>query len=113
MVELHEFVAAFKDERDNMLDSYVGPDPQTLVGRLLVEAELNDEQKRKVFAALDTALTDAFYSILLFLDGAAGFGFLMQQSYVISDGDGHIVSEGRGELEALAYEMLHAQSEKQ
>jgi len=79
MVEAREFVAAFKDERDSMLDAYVSPDPQTLVGRLLADAALNDEQKRKVFAALDTALTDAFYSILFFLDGAAGFGFLTQQ----------------------------------
>ena len=42
MVELREFVAALKDERDSMLDSYISPEPRTHVGILLTNAELNE-----------------------------------------------------------------------
>lgn len=51
---------------------------------------------------IDTALTDAFYTFLMALDGAASLAGTQQQ-YLLTDEDGHVVSEGDGRLEAAAY----------
>ena len=110
MVGLGEFVAAMKEERDSMLSLYVSPEPTTHVGILLADAGLTEDQKHKVVAALDSALTDAFYSILLGLDGAGALGSLEQQSFTITGEDGHVVSAGRGDLEELAYDAFHGGS---
>jgi hypothetical protein len=109
MVELREFVTALKDERDSLLDSYISPEPRTYVGRLLADAGLDDQQKRKVFAALDTALTDAFYTILYGLDGASALGPLEQQSFTIADENGRVVSDGSGNLEAAVSEIFRSE----
>ena len=104
-MDLREFVLRFRDERDAMFACYTAPEPTTYVGRLLREAELNDTQHEKVVAALGQALTDAFYTILLGLDGSAAIGGI-QQDYRIQDETGAMISKGNGELEALASELF-------
>lgn len=88
-----------------MLASYVAAEPATYVGELLRAARLGEDQREKVIAALDQALTDAFYTILLGLDGSAAIGGV-QQTYRIEDETGATISAGDGELEALAFELL-------
>ena len=88
-----------------MLASYAAWEPTTQVGTLLQQADLTDAQRQIVIAALDAALTDAFYTILLGLDGAASLGGT-QRSYRLQDEDGSIISDGSGKLEAVAYEIL-------
>lgn len=104
-MQLREFVLALREERDAMLASYTTPEPITHVGTLLQQASLTAAQRQTVIAAVDSALTDAFYTILLGLDGAASLGGT-QQSYRVQDEAGTIISDGNGELEAMAYELL-------
>ena len=104
-MQLREFVLALRNERDAMLANYADPEPATHVGALLQQASLSEAQWQSVIAALDAALTDAFYTILLGLDGAASLGGT-QQSYRLHDQSGTIISDGTGELEAIAQELL-------
>jgi hypothetical protein len=105
LVDVEEFVGALKRERDSLLATYLTPEPASEVGALLAQAGLDSRQRESVHAALDAALTDAFYTILLGLDGAASIGGI-QQRYRIEDESGAIVSEGNGELEGAAYEAF-------
>jgi len=100
-----DFVLALKRERDAMLAAYLAAESGSQVGLLLRQAGLSDSQREIVHAALDAALTDAYYTILLGLDGAAALGGV-QQSYRIADEAGNVVSEGDGELEAAAFEIF-------
>ncbi len=104
-MQLREFVLALRDERDAMLASYSASEPATQVGTLLQQASLSNAQRESVMAALDAALTDAFYTILLGLDGAASLGGT-QLAYRLQDEMGTIISAGNGELEEVAYELL-------
>ena len=104
-MQAHPFVLAWKRECEAMLDSYRAPEPTTQVGTLLAQAGLSNSQRDIVHSALNVALTDAFYTILLGLDGAASLGGL-QQSYRIEDEAGNVISEGNGELEAAAFEVF-------
>lgn len=77
------------------------------VAALIEGASLTPEQTKQVLAALDTALSDAFYTILLALDGAGSLGS-RQQAYTIRDDRGNMVSSGDGRLEAAAWEALQS-----
>ena len=101
-----EFVLRFRQERDEMLASYALEVPKTYVGKLLRDAQLNDSQREKVAEALEAALTDAFYTVLLGLDGCAAIGGV-QQSYRIEDESGAAVCKGDGSLESQAFEAFH------
>jgi len=57
---------------------------------------------RNVF---DEGLTDALYTVLLGLDGAASIGSV-QNNYVIKDEEGNLLT-GNGELETYAWEEFH------
>ena len=103
--DIREFVLRFKDERDSMLASYLAPEPTTFVGKLLREADLDGGKRESVAAALDQALTDAFYTILPGLDGSASIGGV-QQSYRIHNDAGAVISHGNGDFEAVAFEVF-------
>ena len=104
-MDAREFVQRFRDERDAMLADYTSSEPTTYVGKLLQDANLTDAQRGNVIAALSQALTDAFYTILLGLDGSAALGGV-QQDFRILDETGAAISEVSGELEALASEIF-------
>jgi hypothetical protein len=57
-------------------------------------------------AMLTEVLNDAFYSLLLGLDGAASIGE-SQIRYEIRDESGNLVSDGSGLLEAAAWRAFH------
>ncbi len=88
-----------------MFASYAAEKPETSVGALLGKAGLSESQRQSVLAALDTALTDAFYTLLLGLDGAASLGGT-QQSYRLQDDAGRVISNGDGALEEVAFEIF-------
>jgi hypothetical protein len=58
---------------------------------------------------IDQVLTDAFYTLLLALDGSASLGGV-QQEYRLQDGDGRVLCNGDGTLEALAYDCFQRES---
>jgi hypothetical protein len=61
-----------------------------------------------LWAALDTALIDVLYTLLLGLDGSAQIGGV-QEVFQIRDEAGNLISNC-GEIEAAAYEQFHAGS---
>lgn len=102
-----DFVTAAKAERDALVLTYGAANAGSSVGELLAEAQLTEAQSQKVVAALGQALTDAFYTMLLALDGAASLGGT-QQIYRLIGEDGSPVSEGDGSLEAAAFEVFQS-----
>lgn len=107
-MDTERFVVGLKKERDALLASYLAASP-TFVGEQLTAANLTEEQKHKVEQALDAALTDAFYTVLLALDGAASIDNT-QQCYRITTEHGDDVSLGDGSLETLAFEHFQTQT---
>jgi len=90
-----------------MLAAYSNANSGAMVATLIKDAALTPEQRKQVLAALDTALTDAFYTILIALDGAGSLGD-NQQSYTLHDELGNVVSSGDGRLEAAAWQALQS-----
>jgi hypothetical protein len=102
-----DFAKAAKAERDALALSYGGTSAGSAVGALLADAQLTETQRQKVVAALDQAMTDAFYTMLLALDGAASLGGT-QQSYRLIGENGSPISNGDGRLEAAAFAVFQS-----
>jgi hypothetical protein len=102
-----DFALACRDERDDMLANYANASGKSAVAILLAEANLSREQQGLIVSAIDTALTDAFYTVLLAIDGSASLG-QAQQSFILTDGDGNMIANGDGRLEAAAWEVLQS-----
>ncbi|MDR3614655.1 MAG: hypothetical protein P4L53_13935 [Candidatus Obscuribacterales bacterium] len=98
-----EFVNCCAREKDDLLSTYIDPTSESMVTKKIATLGLNAHQIETLNNILDTALTDAFYTLLLALDGAASIGG-EQQLYKLFDKDGH---ELTGALEPLAYERFH------
>jgi hypothetical protein len=101
-----EFVRNFKVEKDRLLNSYMNNSAKTAVGEHIQSLTLSSEHTNVMRSLLDQALTDAFYTILLGLDGCCGIGEAMQQTYQIQSEDGSSISCGGGEIESMAYEYF-------
>jgi hypothetical protein len=98
--ETLDFAKSFWDEKENLLNRYFSGN-ETLCGVLISELTLSDDKKKLLYKAMDTALKDAFYTVLLALDGEACLGNAMQQQFKIITEDGIVLSES-GELELAA-----------
>ena len=99
------FAEMFKLDVDASLRMYEENPATTMVGILLGNANLSDDQRSLVSEALRTALYDTIYTALLALDGAASLDGV-QQPYSILDEDGNSVFSS-GDLEVAAYEHFH------
>ncbi len=104
-MKLLDFVRAAKAERDAMALTYSAANAGSAVGGHLAKAKLTDAQRKEVTAAIDQVLTDAFYTMMLALDGAASLGTI-QQSYRILMEDGSEISAGDGSLESAAFQVF-------
>ena len=102
-----DFAVACREQRDLMLANYADASGGAAVAALLAAANLSQEQRNYVVSALDTALTDAFYTMLLAIDGSASLG-QTQQSFTLTDGEGNMIANGDGRLEAVAWEALQS-----
>lgn len=103
-----EFVQACKQTRDELLETYLWKG-RTTVSTYIDEANLSVEQREKIVAALDVALTDAFYTMLIGLAGAASLGST-QQEYRLADENSQAMFPAASledDLESLAYEFFH------
>jgi hypothetical protein len=99
-----QFVGLFAKEKRDLLKSYLsGSD--TDVGARIKAMDLTAKERKALTAVLDGVLTDAFYTVLLALDGAASLGG-KQVSYSLRDEDGNDLTGG-GEIEAAAWERFH------
>jgi len=98
-----EFVENFKKEKDTLLKEFTTKGSQTEVQQLIQSMNLTHEQNEILNNLLNSTLRDAFYTILLGLDGCAALGDT-QHDYQIKDEDGNQIN---GEIEEYAYEYFH------
>jgi hypothetical protein len=104
-----EFVQCFKDQKEELLAMYCGGTSQTSAGAMIESLDLSNEKKATMQRIVDTILTDAFYGILLGLDGAGALG-TKQQGYSIRDEAGVLITAADdGELGGPAYELFQEQ----
>lgn len=99
-----QFVAAWKREKKNLVKEFSGATSSTLVATRIRNLNLSGAQRKQVVEIIDAVLTDAFYTLLLGLDGSASIGGV-QQAYKIYGEDGKLISDG-GEIEAEAAEAF-------
>jgi hypothetical protein len=103
-----EFVQCFVAEKETLLQTYFMPDSETDVGMRLGKLGLDSERLLAVREILDGALTDAFYTVLLAIDGEASLGG-KQILYKLLDDNGTELTGG--EIEAAAWEAFHGEEE--
>lgn len=108
-MDAQDFAAACREERDTLLSSFADVSGGTVVAAHLATANLTQSQRKQVFAALDAALTDTFYTLLLALDGSAALAG-KQHSFVLTDEAGNTIANGDGRLEAAAWAAFHSDS---
>jgi len=100
-----DFASACSFERNRMFADYANASGKSEVAALINLANLSSEQKQLVMSAINTALTDAFYTVLLAIDGSCSLGHT-QQSFTLSDSDGNVIANGDGRLEAAAWDAF-------
>lgn len=101
-----EFVLCFRREKDSLVDLYMDPNSGSEVSSKISSIGDRDNQRE----LLNAILTDAFYHVLLSLDGCAAMGGC-QQVYLIEDENGEVICDGSGSIEALAYHHFHESKE--
>ena len=101
-----EFVQCLRREHQQLLGSYLNAASDSEVAHRLRELGLSTDQLSALRGILSTVLTDAFYTILLGLDGCAALGGV-QQGYRIHDEHGLELCRGDGTLEGLAFTYFH------
>lgn len=104
-MDASEFVALWKSEKDNFLQSCLELNEQSAVCDAIQQMNLSKEQAFHFETAMNHLLTDVFYTLLLGLDGCASIGGT-QETYKIYDESDRLISEC-GDLEAEAYEQFH------
>ena len=100
-----QFIQCCAKERADLLAGYFTPGSDSQVATDIAALQLPNEQTRILRRIVSGVLTDAFYTILLGLDGAASMGG-RQETYDLRAEDGTPLT-GSGELEGLAFERFH------
>ena len=96
-----DFARNCRREKDSLVDTYFDGSVETAVGTRIREMRLDTDHLSMLRSIMDGALTDAFYTLLLGLDGVASIGGI-QQRFDLRDESGHQIAGG-GELESAAF----------
>lgn len=96
----NEFYLLKKSLIENAFNTNYGSDVSTKIAGL----NLDNSAKEKFKDIISSLLTDAFYTILLGLDGEAQIG-IRQETYKIFDEQDNELTGG--EIEGYAYEYFH------
>lgn len=99
-----EFVDCFVKEKKNLLRLWLH---QSEVASKIAQLGLPAAKMPLLSDILDQALTDAFYTVLLGLDGAASIGD-RQEMYELRDSKGNVLTGG--DIEGHAWERFHGPS---
>jgi len=99
------FASLFKKEAESSAKSYRQDTEKTAVSQLIADADLSAQQIDLVQEAIELAISESYYRVLLALDGEASLGDAQQQ-YSVLDDNGHPIYES-GELEAAAWLYFH------
>lgn len=102
-----EFAQLFYKEKQDLLKLFTSNDTETLVSSLVQKIALNAHQMELMHSIFDALLTDAYYTILLGLDGCAAIGGL-QHDYELFDEKGNKLT-GSGAIETHAHDLFHAE----
>lgn len=100
-VNTEAFAKAWKDE----MGVYLSDDYLALKASML---GINDSDIQRFRPMLEEVLGDAFYTLLLGLDGAASIGGT-QGAYEIKNESGEIVVDGKGDLENIAWRLFRGE----
>lgn len=103
-----EFVTNWRMEKDDLLSLFMGGESKTLVSQKISLMGLNEQQTIALRDVLNVALTDAFYTLLIGLDGASNIGGI-QHGYRVLDQDGDLIC-GDGRVIAEAYAQFQVDS---
>ena len=104
-MDAREFASRWRREKDSYLTLVQAGKGRA--GQQFSALSLSEEQQLQLWGALDTALTDVLYSLLLGLDGSAQLGGV-QETFRIYDEAGNLISDC-GDLEAAAYEQFQVE----
>jgi hypothetical protein len=99
-----EFAKGFYLERQSLIDTYFNADSKTDISELIQSLNLGDKGTERLRQILNGSLRDAFYTVLLGLDGEASIGD-KQILYKVFDEDNNELTGG--EIEVAAYEYFH------
>jgi hypothetical protein len=99
-----KFAKGFYVERKELLDLYFKSGSRSDVFRLIQSLNLDPSKHKILQEILAAVLRDAFYSILLGLDGEAQIGGV-QEMYRLFDENGNELIGG--EIEVYAWEYFH------
>lgn len=98
-----QFARSVAGEKDAMLKEYFSSRSDSAVGQQIKALDLTAAQRRGLRKAMNDALTDMCYTLLLALDGEASLDG-NQQEFRLLDDKGNLLTGG--ELEAAAYEVF-------
>jgi hypothetical protein len=98
-----EFVECFVREKRALVDAYRNGTGTAVAGKI-GELQLGPEKRELLSQILDGVLTDAFYTILLGLEGEASIGG-RQETYRLCDAQGTVLTGGA--IEAEAWKAFH------
>jgi len=101
----HEFVLLWKAEKESLLEHYFAVGSKTAVAAKIAALSLDQKQSALLREVVDGVLIDAFYGLLLGLDGCASIGG-RQIDYQLADEEGNLLT-GPGEIEGEAWEAFH------
>jgi len=99
-----EFVLSWKIEKEKLLKLFTESSSDSAVSNKIKELNLSASQHEIFREIIDDVLTDAFYTLLLGLDGAASIGGV-QQMYRLHDEKGTAISSC-GDIEAEAWKQF-------
>jgi hypothetical protein len=99
-----DFVEGFYKERKSLLELYFETNDKTDVKELIHRLNLDEEKLVVLKQIINSVLRDAYYTILLGLDGEAQIGD-RQETYSIKDEDGNELAGGK--IEGYAWEYFH------
>ncbi len=100
-----EFARHARAEKDAYVEMALTVPATIMTGGLIDKMGLTPEQREQMRAVLDCAPTDAYYGLLMALDGAGSLNGT-QQVYELRDEHGNHLTHC-GALEAAAYAAFH------
>jgi hypothetical protein len=103
-----EFVACVAKEKEALLATYLDAGSGAAVAKDIESLRLTTAQREAMKKILDGALTDAFYTLLLALDGAATLDG-KQRRFELRVEDGALLT---GDLESPAWQAFHGKTSK-
>jgi len=100
-----EFVKSFYLHKQDLLNIYTNPIGVLPINSLIKSLDLDEERLKALEKILDMVLTDAYYSLLLGIDGEVNIGGT-QHMYKLFDEENNELT-GSGEIEGYAYQYFH------